>query len=131
MSAPVIVRAAAEFLREDAKRKARPKLTQVEKGELSLTLNILAGAVPSSTDQARAMRGEAAVALFGYEDTFDEAAADVIADVMHALRRSGYDPLQVLAHARAYYFKEVPEAFQPAQITEAAAQLAESTEDES
>ena len=108
MTAPVIVKAAARFLQEDARRKQRPKLTESEKLELSLDLNTLQGAVPLHTAQARARRGEVAANLIGYEDTFDEVAANVITDILHAAEAHGHDPLTILARARAYYFQESP-----------------------
>jgi hypothetical protein len=106
VSAPTLVKAAKLFLLADSRRKARPVLTPQEKTELSLELNALAGGVPLDQPTARARRGEVAASVIGYEDEFQEVAANVIADIMHAVRARGGDPLRVVAQARSYFFED-------------------------
>ena len=107
MSAPTIVKAAATFLKEDERRKVRPKLTPEEKQSLAHDLMAITGTGPVSLEELRPLRGEVAARLFGYQDRFDEIAANVITDILHAAQKRGYDPLPILARARGYYFQEV------------------------
>lgn len=108
MSSP-LAKAASLFLKADARRRSRPQMPPEEKIELIRELHAITGigeqVHPDNSE--RAERGKAAVDLFGYEDTFDENAANVVADIMHALEVAGHSPLKVIAHARAYYFQEV------------------------
>ena len=54
----------------------------------------------------REARGAVAVDLFGYRDTFDEKAATVITDILHAAAARGHSPQAVLDQAAAYYAEE-------------------------
>jgi hypothetical protein len=109
MSLPVLVKAARTFLQQDAKRRSRPLLTPAEKGRLSLELNAIeGGGVPSDAIMSRVRRGDLAASIAGYNDTFDEVAANVIADILHAAEARGQNPLQIVARARSYYFQEAP-----------------------
>ena len=109
MTAPALVKAAHLFLIEEGNRPKRPKLSVPEQAELRTDLHTIeAHSVPFAEPTVLARRGDLAARLFGYDDSFDEVAANVIADVLHAVSAHGYDPMTVLAHARAYYYREAP-----------------------
>lgn len=103
---PIVIHAAAEFLKDDARRRQRPRLTPREKGELSLELAALQGRSPLSLSAGRAVRGDLATRLLGYDADYSEVAVNVIADIMHAVAAHGGDPLRVIAHARAEFFED-------------------------
>lgn len=57
--------------------------------------------------QLHAERGHLAVGAIGYTDTFDEAAANAVTDILHAAAARGHNPQAVLDRAAAYYAEEV------------------------
>lgn len=107
MSASPLARAADEFLQDEHRRQKKPRFSAEDRNRLSFDVMVLREG-DRQDGQAFARRGEVAVGIFGYNDTFENAAESVIADILHALNARGIDPLTTLAHARASYFKEVP-----------------------
>ena len=51
-------------------------------------------------------RGRAAIDMFNYDDTFDENAACVIADILHAVKAHGFYPNAVVGRALNYLAEE-------------------------
>lgn len=56
--------------------------------------------------EERIARGTVAVGIFDYTDSFDENAATVITDILHAAAARGCSPQTVLNQAAAYYAEE-------------------------
>ncbi|QGZ16772.1 hypothetical protein PBI_DEWDROP_125 [Microbacterium phage Dewdrop] len=108
MGAPALVRAAVEFQRDEARRLKKPRFSEQDNAELDVDLDILVNQVEDQSNEMHALRGELAVELFGMNDTFEEKAVTVLADILHALNAQGVDPITALAHARAHYYREVP-----------------------
>jgi hypothetical protein len=99
-----VIKAAQEFHEDESKRK-RKRFSVVENAELALALQALQRQVDSPLH--RAQRGEIATDLFGYNDSYDEVAATVIADIMWAVQLRGHDPQQVLAMASGYFNQDM------------------------
>lgn len=97
----VLVKAALAIL----SRGSRERFTAQERAELSLIVNAIERDLP--TPIARAQRGEAAVALLGGTESFEDEAAAAATDIMHAAKLRGLDPLKVLALASERYAKEM------------------------
>lgn len=115
MSAHPIILAAREFQRDEARREKRGQALRMP--DLLAEAHLRAGlaAVDSPTSpagvddpQARIARGSVAVGVFGYVDTFDEQAATVIVDILHAAASQGFSPQAVLDTAALYYAEERP-----------------------
>lgn len=110
MGAQPIVAAALEFQSDEQRRRKRgqrPRLSA--EGTIFLAgalASIKAGVGQVDEPRQRSRRGTQAVDLFGYEDTFDEKAATVVTDILHAAATRGYSPQGVLNQAAAYYAEE-------------------------
>ena len=91
-----IVEAAAQFQSDERGRK-RKRMPAEKRAALERTLHAVEHQVNDPIDWAR--RGEVAVELFGYVDTFDEKAATVIADILWAVQAHGFQPIDVLQNA--------------------------------
>ncbi|QNJ56012.1 hypothetical protein SEA_RASPUTIA_122 [Microbacterium phage Rasputia] len=102
----IVARAAREFLNDEAKRKSRPRFTPAERGELDFHVKVLEN-VESDTVTAHAGRGFVAISLVGYnDDVAEDPAVNVIADILQHVKLMGMDPMTVLAHARAEFFRD-------------------------
>lgn len=76
-----------------------------------LEAEIRAAESPSTPEKVespeyRCGRGELAVGIFDYRDSFDEQAATVITDILHAAAARGHSPQAVLDQAALYYAEE-------------------------
>lgn len=91
-----VIEAAAQFQNDERGRK-RKRMTPAQRVELDRTLNALRTQYHDPIDWAR--RGEAAIDLFDYNDTFDEKAKTVIADILWAIQAHGFQPVEVLQGA--------------------------------
>ncbi len=96
----VLVKAAQAIL----SRGSRERFTANERAELSLTVNAIERKLV--TPLACAQRGEAVISLLDLGGTFEEGGVAAIADVMHAAKMRGLDPLKVLALASERYARE-------------------------
>lgn len=106
-----LVEAGQEFLVDEerrTKRGQRTRMTEERQGDLAFAIAAVTEckATVDDTPGRAAMRGNAAVDMFGYADTFDEKAATVITDVLHAAAARGFSPQAVLDQAAAYYAEE-------------------------
>lgn len=101
-----LVRAASEFLQDESKRVKRPRFSDEDRWELKTDLDILSGNVDFPKLAVSALRGEVALEVIGYSDTFDENATNVIADILHSVEANGFDPMTVMAHARAEFYRD-------------------------
>lgn len=114
MSNSVLAKVGRLFLQEEARRTKRPKLEPEERIELMRELHAVTGIVEAAEpdNSERALRGQAAMDLFGYHDDgksdhLTEVASNVVADIMHACAAAGQEPSLMLARARAYYYAEL------------------------
>lgn len=114
MTHPIIA-AAGEFYNDERRREKRGQKPRMPDPlvEAHLRAGIAAinsTATPSGIDSqsSREARGEVAVEIFGYRDTFNEKAATVITDILHAVASRGYNPQAALDQAAAYYAEEKP-----------------------
>lgn len=134
MTAPsehVLVKAGREFDKDESKRRMRPRFTPAEQTELRLHLGLLGRHIEGPNGWAQ--RGDLAVGLFGYTDTFEEQAATVIADIMWAINARGGDPLHAIAQARAYYYEDrerTPQQPLPGEDSTVEAELIEEEQDD-
>jgi len=96
----VLIKAAQAIL----SRGSRERFTQLERDELSLTVNAIERKLV--TPLACAQRGEVVIGLLDIGGTFEEGTAAAMADIMHAAKMRGLDPLKVLALASARYARE-------------------------
>jgi hypothetical protein len=109
-----IVAAAREFQSDELrrrKRKQKPRLSTEEMFFLTGSLETIEKTqTPEQveSDRLRVARGHQAVEIFGYRDTFDEQAATVITDILHAAAARGWTPQAVLDRAARYYAEERP-----------------------
>lgn len=105
-----LITAAREFINDETRRLTRgQKLRMGGIEKINLASAVLAAespADPAGVERARGERGSLAVSLFGYCDDFDECAATVITDILHAVAERGYSPQAVLNQAAAYYAEE-------------------------
>ncbi|QDP45535.1 hypothetical protein SEA_FUZZBUSTER_51 [Microbacterium phage FuzzBuster] len=109
-----IITAAREFAKDESRRDARGFKRRLPGGGraiLQLVGGTLAAESPTSPEgvaspEMRNGRGSLAVEIFGYSDTFDEQAATVITDILHAVAARGLSPQAVLNQAAAYYAEE-------------------------
>lgn len=64
------------------------------------------------TNDERAARASSALDAYAGEryDSTDEASIDLIADLLHHLRRLGYDPERILSQARRHFQHEEEDA---------------------
>lgn len=112
MTHPIIA-AAREFQSDELrrrKRKQKPRLDTEETFFLTGSLQAIeTTATPEQVEDPhwRNARGSQAVGIFGYTDTFDEQAATVITDILHAAAARGYSPQAVLDQAVLYYAEEM------------------------
>lgn len=126
--------AASEFLKDESRRLKRPRATPEERASLASRIAMLmsVGLDPESS----ARRGAALVNEAVYDESadFEDRAVNVIADVLHALRKAELDPLRALAHARAEYFRDLGEPSDldtsPLQTISVAQEESEGTEEE-
>lgn len=109
-----VVVAANEFQKDETRRMKRGQARRMQGGAV-LQLVGAGIALDSTKSEAgidapnlRNGRGSLAVEIFGYSDTFDEQAATVITDILHAVAARGYSPQAVLNQAAAYYAEESP-----------------------
>lgn len=115
MSGHPITRAAAEFLKDEQRRARRAQKTRLgEVGMLQLQGALaVVGATRAPEEVAspdiQIARGAQAVGIFAYTDSFDEQAATVITDILHAAAANGASPQAVLNQAAAYYAEEASE----------------------
>lgn len=123
MSSAILAKVGHIFLQEEARRTKRPKLEPHERVELMRELHAITGVTePTEPDNSeRALRGRAAMDLFGYRDDgapdhVTEVAANVIADILHAAAAEGQLPLRVVGRARAYYFEEVQKEYRQKEV---------------
>lgn len=114
MSNSILAKVGRMFLQEEARRTKRPKLAPQERVELMRELHAVTGVVEAESpdNSERALRGQAAMDLFGYHDDgksdhVTEVAANVVADILHAAKAAGQEPTHVIARARAYYYEEL------------------------
>lgn len=103
--------AAAEFLGDEHRRRTRhqrPRLTAHEHARLQDEIRAFTvdRHGPDDTRAKAVARGEAAVQLFEYPDTFDAAAETVIVDILHAVAAYGWSPQAVLDNVILYYAEE-------------------------
>ncbi|AWN07795.1 hypothetical protein HOT31_gp125 [Microbacterium phage Hendrix] len=102
----IVARAAREFLNDEAKREKRPRFTEGDRNSLHWYVNTLED-VTGDSAFVHAQRGRAAVDLIGYGGEEDEEpAVNVIADILQHVKAIGLDPMTVLAHARAEFFRD-------------------------
>jgi len=112
MTHPLIL-AAEEFQQDEARREKRGQALRMPDllAEAHLRAAVNAAASTSADQIYRSehqdARGHLAVDIFGYTDTFDENAATVITDILHAVEAAGYSPQAVLNQAAAYYAEEL------------------------
>lgn len=105
--ASALVRAAAEFLREEEGRTKRPKFSQEEQQDLRDQLNVLINMREETGDEfVHSCRGAVAVKTIGYVSDFEDAAVNVIADILQAVDSAGLDAMTIMAHARAEFFRD-------------------------
>ena len=102
----VVALAAREFLNDEAKRQKRPRFTQTERETLEWHLKVLE-AGSRNDERVHAQRGFAAVDLIGYAAVDrEDGPVNVIADILHHAAAVGLDPMIVLAHARAEFYRD-------------------------
>lgn len=113
MTHPIIT-AAREFQADEARREKRGQVLRMPSAESERDLREALMASESATSDEnilnpylRSRRGHLAVDVFGYTDSFDENAATVITDILHAVQAAGYSPQAVLNQAAAYYAEEL------------------------
>lgn len=92
-----IIEAAAQFQNDERGRKRKRMPSADARRTLERTLHAAASTEQDPIDWAR--RGELAVELFGYRDTFDEQAVTVIADILWAAQAHGFNPVDVMSKA--------------------------------
>lgn len=113
MSAHPLVAAARELQKDELRRRRRGQRTRLDdSGASSLDAVLEAVGSPVSAEgigspEYRAGRGRVAVEVFDYRDDFDEVAATVITDILHAAVGEGYSPQHILDQAAAYYAEEI------------------------
>lgn len=111
MTHPIIA-AAQEFQRDELRRRRRKQKPRLSTEEMFFLIGSLqavdAAETPEQVENShlRNARGSQAVDIFGYSDTFDEKAATVITDILHAVAARGFSPQAVLNQAAAYYAEE-------------------------
>lgn len=102
----VVARAAREFLNDEAKREKRPRFTESDRSELDWHVRVLER-VDIDTPVQHAQRGFSAVALIGYAGVDrEDRVVNVIADILQHAEAIGLDPMTVLAHARAEFYRD-------------------------
>lgn len=106
-----LIEAGQEFLADEdrrTKRGQRTRMTEERQGDLAFAIASVTDcrATVDDTPGRAAMRGNAAVDIFGYSDTFDEKAASTITDILHAAAARGASPQAVLDQGAAYYAEE-------------------------
>lgn len=114
MTHPIIT-AAGEFYDDERRREKRGQKLRMPDllAEAHLRAGLAATATTATPEgvedtQARIDRGALAVGIFGYRDSFDEQAATVITDILHAAAARGFSPQAVLDQAALYYAEEKP-----------------------
>lgn len=106
-----LVQAGREFVVDEKRRRTRNQKTRMSEAELQQLEVEIRSAEATTIDRVdlqheRVDRGTLAVQIFGYRDTFDEKAATVVTDILHAVAARGYSPQAVLDQAAAYYAEE-------------------------
>lgn len=113
MTHPIIA-AAREFQSDEMRRRKRKQKPRISGEELFFLIGSLQAVDAARTpeqvenDHLRNARGSQAVGIFDYRDDFDEQAATVIVDILHAVAARGLRPQEVLDRAAAYYVEERP-----------------------
>lgn len=109
MTHPIIA-AAREFQKDEERREKRGQTMRmpdvIAGAHLRQGLNAAEATSLEQHDDNRVQRGMVAVEIFDYSDTFDEKAATVITDILHAAAASGWTPQAVLDRAARYYAEE-------------------------
>ena len=114
MTHPIIA-AAREFQSDEQRREKRGQALRMP--DLLAEAHLRAGiaavestGTPEGVEEgySKIRRGELAVGIFGYVDDFDEQAATVITDILHAVAARSHRPQEVLDRAAAYYVEERP-----------------------
>lgn len=101
----ILLKAAKEFLAEEKARRVRPKFSVGEQAELAAQVTMIERAQGSS--ESFTSRGLVAIEAVGYATAdFEDRATNVITDILHACEQAGLEPLTVLAHARAEFFRD-------------------------
>ncbi len=109
-----IIAAAREFQKDEARREKRGQALRMpgdgrEAAEIDWAIETAESpSTPENVEspEYRRGRGELAVGIFGYVDSFDEQAATVITDILHAAAARGFSPQAVLDQAALYYAEE-------------------------
>jgi len=110
-----LITATEEFMSDETRRLSRGqrvRMRALDKMDLATCLNaIRSTSRPSGVvdGEYQVDRGSLAVELFDYRDSFDENAATVITDILHAVVAAGFSPQAVLNQAAAYYAEEAAE----------------------
>jgi len=106
-----IIRAAQEFQKDEERREKRGQTLRmpdlVAEAHLRAGLSAVEATRLEHLETHRAARGTVAVDIFDYSDTFDEKAATVVTDILHAVAARGFSPQAVLNQAAAYYAEEL------------------------
>ena len=107
-----IVEAALEFAKDEGRRQ-RKRFNDHKATALEIDLTALTGDLPRGRfhPHSSAARGEVAVSLFDLEVPFDEAATEVITDILWAMQARGLDPRKALAEASEYFHEEAAGRF--------------------
>lgn len=99
---------AAEHFALDESRRKRKRMQPEQTHVLARSIDTIQH--QDTGPMGYASRGDLAVGIFGYKDSFPASAATVIADILWAAHLHGHDAADVMREAWSHYYEDVQQA---------------------